>query len=127
VSGVSLLPAAAADVLCIVAFAIIGRSSHAEGNDLAGVLQTAWPFLVGTAVGLAVTRSWRHPVSMGTGIGVWLCTVAGGVALRLASGSTAQPAFVVVATVTLGLLLVGWRVLYRLVHRARLRRPETSA
>jgi hypothetical protein len=109
----------AVDVICVVLFAIIGRSSHAEANDLAGVLHTAWPFLTGCAVGWLLARVWRHPAALGTGTVVWLCTVAGGIALRLLSGSTAQPAFVVVATITLGLLLLGWRGLYRLVQRAR--------
>jgi peptidoglycan/LPS O-acetylase OafA/YrhL len=117
-------PAVAGDVICVLLFAIVGRSSHAEANDLRGVLQTAWPFLVGCAVGLAVSRSWRRPVSLRTGVIVWLCTVVGGISLRLASGDTAQLPFVVVATLTLALLLVGWRALLRLVQRARSRHVD---
>ncbi len=39
------------DVLAVVLFAAVGRRSHAEGLDVVGVLGTALPFLVGTAVG----------------------------------------------------------------------------
>ena len=117
--GRGLLPVAAADLACVLLFAIVGRSSHAEANDVAGVLHTAWPFLVGCLAGLLVSRSWRSPMGIATGTVVWACTVLGGLGLRLASGDTAQPSFVVVTTVVLGVLLVGWRVVLRLVRRAR--------
>ena len=39
--------ALALDAALVVVFAVIGRSSHAEGLDVAGVWGTAWPFLVG--------------------------------------------------------------------------------
>jgi peptidoglycan/LPS O-acetylase OafA/YrhL len=111
-------------VICVLLFAIIGRSNHAEANDLGGVLQTAWPFLAGCLVGLVASRSWRQPVSLRTGVVVWICTVVGGIALRLASGDTAQLPFVLVATLSLALLLIGWRALLRLVHRARTSHPD---
>ncbi len=116
-------PAVAADVICVVLFAIVGRSSHAETNNLSGVLGTAWPFLAGCMLGLVLSRSWRNPVHLRTGVIVWLATVAGGIALRLVSGDTAKGAFIFVATVTLGLLLVGWRAVFGLVQRARARGP----
>ena len=114
-----LLPAAAADVICVLLFAIVGRGSHAEANSLAGVLHTAWPFLVGCLAGLVVSRSWRSPMGVATGAVVWVCTVLGGVALRLATGDTAQLSFVLVTAVVLGVLLVGWRAVLRLVRQAR--------
>ena len=111
-------------MICVLLFAIIGRSNHAEAGDLRGVLHTAWPFLAGCLVGLVVSRSWRQPASLRTGVVVWLSTVVGGIALRLASGDTAQLPFVLVASVSLALLLIGWRALLRLVHRARTRHPD---
>lgn len=123
VSTVLVYPAVAADVICVVVFAIVGRSSHAETNNLSGVVGTAWPFLVGCLLGLVLSRSWRDPVHLRTGVIVWLATVAGGIALRLLSGETARWAFIVVATVTLGVLLVGWRAVFGLVQRACVRRP----
>ena len=114
-----VLPAAAVDVSCVLLFAIVGRSSHAEANTLAGVLHTAWPFLVGCLAGLVVSRYWRSPARVVTGAVVWVCTVLGGVALRLASGDTPQLSFVVVTAVVLGVLLVGWRAALRLVPGLR--------
>ena len=114
-------PAVVADVICVLLFAIIGRGSHAEANNVTGVLHTAWPFLAGCLVGLVIGRAWRSPVSLGTGAAVWIWTVVLGMVLRLVSGSTAQPSFVVVATIALAVLLLGWRALFRLTRRARAR------
>jgi len=111
--------AAALDLALVLLFAILGRSSHGEANDVRGLLHTAGPFLVGALLGQGLSRSWRRPVSLTTGVVVWLCTVTVGVALRLAGGDTARLPFVIVATVTLALLLVGWRLLYALVRLRR--------
>lgn len=35
------------DAAAVLLFAAIGRGSHAELDGLAGVLNTAWPFLAG--------------------------------------------------------------------------------
>ena len=113
--------AATVDLVCVLVFALVGRRSHAEGSDLLGVLETAWPFLTGAVVGLIAVRAWRGAESLRAGVVVWLGTVVLGVGLRLVSGDTAQPAFVLVTTLTLGVLLLGWRSLLRLVRRARTR------
>lgn len=123
-SAVKFLPAAAVDVILVLLFAIIGRRSHAEANDLLGVAQTAWPFLVGCAVGLLLVSRWRDPAGLRSGVVVWLSTVVLGLALRVLSGSTAQVSFIIVTTITLGVFLVGWRAVYRLVQRAKGRRSE---
>jgi len=100
-----------ADVLCVLAFVIIGRASHQDGESLAGVTSTAWPFLVGLAVGEAATRAWRQPAALvPTGVGVWLATVALGQLLRAVSGPGTDAAFIAVSAVFLGLFLLGWRL-----------------
>nr|WP_294697367.1 DUF3054 domain-containing protein [uncultured Friedmanniella sp.] len=119
-------PALAADVICILVFAIVGRRSHAEGTDLLGVLQTAWPFLAGYVVGLAVSRGWRHPLAPRSAVLLWLSTVAVAMLLRAASGAGTPWPFVLVTTVVLGLLLLGWRGLLRLVERARQRAGHSA-
>ena len=43
--------AAAIDALLVLVFATIGRASHEHSLDVLGVLETAWPFLVGLAAG----------------------------------------------------------------------------
>jgi hypothetical protein len=102
------------DAVCVLVFALVGRRSHAEAGDVVGVLRTAWPFLAGAAAGWLVGRGWRRPGQIGTGVLVWMSTVLVGLTLRVLSGSTAQWPFVIVATLTLGLLLVGWRIGWRL-------------
>lgn len=115
-------PALAVDVIAILLFAIVGRSSHAESTTATGVLETAWPFLVGGIVGVLVSRGWHRPTALRTGLMVWASTVVVGILLRLASGSTAQIPFVIVATIVLGLLLVGWRAAFTLIQRSRTHR-----
>ena len=84
------------DAVLVVAFAVIGRSSHAEGVDVAGVWGTAWPFLVGLGVGWLATRAWRHPLALWpTGVVVWAATLVGGMLLRLATGQGTAVAFIV--------------------------------
>lgn len=116
--------AAVADLLAVVVFAAVGRSSHGEADDLSGLLHTAGPFLLAALVGLAVSRFWRRPLNLGVGLVVWAFTVVGGLALRLLGGDTAQLPFVVVTAVTLALLLLGWRAAAHLVGRARRRRTH---
>ncbi len=120
-------PALAADVICILVFAIVGRGSHAESTDLAGVLHTAWPFLAGYAVALVVARAWRQPVARSSALVLWASTVIGGMILRVLTGEGVQVAFVIVTAVVLGVLLLGWRGLWSLVRRARQRSGHSAA
>ena len=120
-------PALAADVICVLVFAIVGRSSHAESTDLLGVLRTAWPFLAGYLGGLLVARGWRGPLTRPVAVTVWLATVAVGMLLRLLSGAGVPLSFVVVTTVVLGVMLLGWRAVVSLVRRARLRSGHGAA
>lgn len=106
------------DAVLVVVFAVIGRSSHAEGLDAAGVWGTAWPFLAGLAIGWAVAGAWRRPSApWPTGVIVWAATLIVGMLLRVAVGQGVQVAFVIVAAVTLATLLVGWRGIAALVTR----------
>jgi peptidoglycan/LPS O-acetylase OafA/YrhL len=106
-------------VICILVFAIVGRSSHQEATDLLGVAHTAWPFLAGCLVGTVIGRTWRHPLSLTSGVAVWLGTVVGGMTLRLLTGAGVQLSFIVVASCVLALLLIGWRAGLRLIQHAR--------
>lgn len=95
----------------VLAFVIIGRANHHAGGGLAGLLGTAWPFLAGLFAGEVATRGWRRPVAIWpTGIGVWLSTVAIGMALRVIAGQGTALAFIAVALAFLGLFLLGWRL-----------------
>ena len=99
-----------ADVVGVLVFCAIGRRSHAEGLTAAGVAETAWPFLTGSAVGWLLSRGWRRPTALvPTGVVVWLCTVAVGMLLRKATSAGVAVSFVVVASAVTAVLLLGWR------------------
>jgi hypothetical protein len=103
--------AVAADAVAVLVFVAVGRRSHDESSVIAGLLGTAWPFLAGLAVGWLVARGWRRPTAaVAAGLPVWLVTVAVGMVLRAATGAGTPPSFVVVASLVLGALLVGWRI-----------------
>ncbi len=99
------------DVVFVLVFAAVGRASHDEGNAVVGVLATAWPFLVGLAVGWALVRTLSHrwAVDVGTAISVVVSTVVVGMFLRAVTGQGTAPSFVLVATLVLAALLLGWR------------------
>ncbi len=106
----------AIDVLFVVVFVVIGRASH--GESVLGTLVTLWPFLGGLLIGWLVIRAWRTPRRLWpTAIVIWLVTVAAGMLLRLVSGQGVEFGFVVVATLVLGLFLVGWRAVSLIVVR----------
>lgn len=115
------LPALIVDAVLVLVFAAIGRGSH--GEDPFGFLLTAWPFLIALVVGHAIAALLpgrpRRPWSVPWGAVVWIVTVAGGIAVRLLSGDTAEVPFIVVATLVLAILLLGWRALTALLRRRR--------
>jgi hypothetical protein len=105
--------AATFDVGAIIAFVAIGRRSHDERNALSGLARVAAPFLIGLAVGWLVARAWKTPTSTATGMVIWPVTVAVGMAVRrFAFDDGTALAFIVVASIFTGVLLVGWRALY---------------
>lgn len=118
--GNRTLPALAADVVCVLVFTTLGRRSHAEGLTVAGVAETAWPFLTGTVLGWLISRGWRRPTAVApTGVVVWVCTVAVGMALRKATGAGIAVSFIAVASTVTALLLLGWRAVAARVARSR--------
>lgn len=100
------------DLVLTLIFTMIGRASHSEPLSLAGVAETAWPFLVAVVVGSLLAR-WDGGPWWRQGLIVWPVTVVLGVALRLAGGRTAAPGFVMVTAVVLALFLIGWRFFAR--------------
>jgi hypothetical protein len=100
-----------ADVCCVLEFVVIGRASHSDGETLAGIASTAWPFLAGLACGEVAARSWRQPLALvPAGVGAWLGAVVVGQGLRVLAGQGTAPAFIVVSLVFLGAFLLGWRL-----------------
>lgn len=110
--------AAAADFLFILLFAAVGREAHERGDVLAGIFLTAWPFLAGAAAAWLILRVWREPLAIWpTGVGVWLGTVTIGMVLRAATSQTVVLPFILVALLALGVLLLGYRFVARVVAR----------
>jgi len=115
------------DVVLVVLFTVIGRVSHGEGLGVAGVAQTAWPFLVGTLLGWLVTAAWRRPLALvRAGIPIWLLTVVVGMVLRVVSAQGIAVSFVIVAAVVLGVFLLGWRAIVAPVARRSARRSAPA-
>ena len=115
--------ASVADGAAVLLFAAVGRLSHAEGVTPLGVLEVAWPFLVGGAVGAVAGRTWRRPESLQSGAAVWAGTLVGGMLLRALTGGGVQVSFVIVAATALAILQLGWR----LVGWLALRRAQGTA
>ena len=116
--------AAVIDIAMIVLFAAIGRRSHEEATALSGLVHTAWPFVVGAAIGWVVTFAlYRNKFDafliVPTGIVVWVMTVAVGMGLRALTGQGTAGSFIVVAPISTAVLLLGWRALARFVPSVR--------
>jgi peptidoglycan/LPS O-acetylase OafA/YrhL len=104
--------AALADAALILAFAAIGRDAHQRGDVIAGVLLTAWPFLAGAAAAWLGLRVWRAPLRVWpAGVSVWIGAVALGMLLRALTGQTVVVPFVIVALISLGVFLLGYRLI----------------
>jgi hypothetical protein len=112
------------DLVLVVVFCVIGRLSHAEGifGDLPGLLNTIWPFAAAALVAHVVLLVRRARAErMLPGVLIWAVTVVLGLLLRAVSGQGTALPFIIVATLTLALFLLGWRSVLALVRRARAR------
>lgn len=126
-SARTVAAAAALDTVAVLAFAAAGRSTHARDGGVLGVLGTAGPFLVAAALGWLLVRAWRAPWRpWPTGAVVWAVAWLGGLTLRAVTGGGTAPAFVVVAGVVLGALLLGWRAGATALTRRRRGRPARA-
>ncbi|MFF0990707.1 DUF3054 domain-containing protein [Kocuria nitroreducens] len=115
-------PALIVDVLLVLLFAGLGRSTHAL--DATGLLVTAWPFLAGLLLGWLVWRVRRTPFDVWPrGAALWVTTVAVGMGLRLVVGEGTAPSFVLVTLAVLGVFLLGPRALVSALRAVRSRRP----
>ena len=94
------------DVLAVVVFVAIGRRNHDEGTAISGVLSVAAPFLIALGISWIGLRTWREPFNRTSLIATWVITVFVGLLLRrLVFDRGIATAFIIVATITLGVLL----------------------
>ena len=103
------------DSLAVILFSAVGRATHGE-DPIIGIWETSWTFLLALVVAWGISLAWRAPMNpWRTGVPVWALTVAGGMLLRWMSGQGIAPAFVIVASLTLFVLLVGWRIVAQII------------
>lgn len=107
------------DIGLVLAFVTLSRLSHDQSLDPAGIFGTAWPFLVGLVIGWLITRSWRTTLTFTAALGIFVCTLALGIAFRHITFTGAQPSFVAMAFSVLSVLLMGWRLMAYLELRRR--------
>jgi len=109
--------ALALDIFSVLLFVAVGRRNHDESTGVSGVVEVALPFLLALVCGWLVTRAWRKPDATKNGVVIWLVTVVLGLLLRnlIFDRGTATP-FVIVATIVLGVLLVGRRLIMRVIR-----------
>ncbi|NBQ41849.1 MAG: DUF3054 domain-containing protein, partial [Mycobacteriaceae bacterium] len=63
-------------------------------------------------------RGWRRPAAVvPTGLTVWVCAVVVGMLVRRGTAEGTALAFVVVATLSIGLLVLGWRLVLAVLRR----------
>ena len=106
------------DIDLVVVFAALGRASHTEALDVAGISRTALPFVAGTLIAwIALTLRKSSGSSLSAGAFVWALTLIGGMLFRVLLGDGTAVAFIIVAAVTLALFLLGWRLILWLVQR----------
>lgn len=119
------------DLVAVTVFVMIGRSSHEEGLTVVGILQTLWPFAIGAAAGWSIAYVLSHVRSSDDSFGhdfrperivpagliVWFCAVAIAMVLRYLLHQGVAFSFVMVATISLGVFLIGWRAVAAFVAK----------
>jgi hypothetical protein len=110
----AVITTAIVDVVAVVVFVAIGRRNHDEGTALSGVLGVAAPFLIALGISWIGLRTWREPFNRASFIATWVITVFVGLLLRrVVFDRGIATAFIIVATITLGVLLGLGRLLSR--------------
>lgn len=100
------------DVAVVLAFVVMGRDSHGEGNAFSEVLRTAAPFMIGLAAGWFVTDVRLTPLAIRSGVWIAAMTVVVGLAARrIVFGDGIATPFIIVTTLVLVSGLVGWRAI----------------
>lgn len=116
------------DVFSVTLFVAIGRREHERDSAIAGLIDTAAPFLLALALAWVLLRAWRSPTAWGTGVGVWAITLTAGMLLRnVVFGDGTAVSFVIVAASFLALFLVGWRLVFGLLERRTDRATPNAA
>lgn len=103
--------ALAADIVAVIVFAAVGRAGHGESGEVLGLLATAAPFAIGVGAAWATPVVRVQPAGLRAGAVVLAGAVVIGLALRAGFTGQLPPSFAVVTTMSLAVLLLGWRAL----------------
>ena len=110
------------DGIVVVSFVVVGRDSHGFVNDWEETLRIAAPFLIGLGLAVLLTRAWKTPLSLLTGLGLGVATLGIGMLLRrLVWDDGTAPVFVIVTGAWIIGLMVGWRLVAFGITRLRAR------
>jgi len=108
------ITAAIVDVVAVVVFVAIGRRNHDEGTTFLNILGVAAPFLIALAGSWFALRTWREPFNRASFVATWVITVVAGLFLRkIVFDRGIATSFIIVATITLGVLIGLGRLLTR--------------
>ena len=110
----AVITTAIVDVVAVVVFVAIGRRNHEEGTAISDVVSVAAPFLIALLASWVGLRTWNEPFTRRSWAATWAITVIVGLLLRrlVFDRGIATP-FIIVATITLGVLFALGRLLSR--------------
>ena len=117
-----------ADLVVVLLFVAIGRSSHHGPSGAAYFLRVLWPFALAMLLGYVVTRLVRTPLAWRRVAGTWVITIVVAEALRLGVQDRPwKPAFLVVATLFIGACMFGWRLVAARLTRSQATRAAQNS
>jgi len=100
------------DALCVLLMVVIGTRNHKTDTGITGILFVAAPFWIATSVAHLAPLLQRAKKAEPQAVVVWGYTILMGMFLRnLIFDRGTAAAFVIVATVFLGVTMFGWRAL----------------
>lgn len=108
-----------ADLACVLALAVGGKSSHDASESDWAVVAIMWPYAL--AAGLAhawlASRGRQTRQAWPEGAIVLAVTYVLGMLLRVISGRGVAPGFLVAAAIFLSAMMLGWRGVVQLVRQ----------
>ena len=122
----SRLPPVIADLVCVLVFAMAGKTSHEASTSDWVVLAIVWPYALSVVLAHAALLIRGRPTRRVWPEGVILlsATYVLGTLLRVISGRGIAGGFLVVALLFLALTMLGWRTIIRLATRRRASRAS---
>nr|WP_246482855.1 DUF3054 domain-containing protein [Brachybacterium halotolerans] len=113
------------DVLAVVLFVAIGLLQHGYDISTQNLVLVGWPFAAALLVGHLAAQTWRAPFRIWPqGVFVWAITIVGAMAVRTLMQAGTEVSFVIVTSIVLGVLMLGWRAVATFLTRGERRVVE---